>query len=250
MQTDMIGVGPALRKAREHRGLSLEEAGRGTRLRADQLAALEDEDFASLPGDVYARASLRTYAGFLGLNPDKVIAAYARSMADPAPPPPPGGLGRVERMIAASRIRDNQRFLLVTAAVVVVTLIGFGLLSRQNATPAPAPIGTATPSVASSEIAVDAVLVAQVATGVTATVDGVPSSYRMSSGEQLSFHAQRDLTLQLDDGGSVQVVVGGVDYGVPGTPGEAWTRTFVASEVTSIPSSTPPSAPGSATTSP
>ena len=39
----MIGVGPALRKARAHRGLTLEEAARDTKLRTDQLQALENE---------------------------------------------------------------------------------------------------------------------------------------------------------------------------------------------------------------
>ena len=57
-----IGVGPLLRKAREFRGLTIEETARGTKLRADQLRALEEEDFDVLPGDVYVRASLRTGA--------------------------------------------------------------------------------------------------------------------------------------------------------------------------------------------
>ena len=57
----LIGVGPALRKAREHRGLTLEEAARDTRLRLDQLPALESEDFDAMSGEVYVRASLRTY---------------------------------------------------------------------------------------------------------------------------------------------------------------------------------------------
>ena len=61
------GVGSALRRAREVRGLSLDEAARDTRLRVEQLDALEREDFDVLPGEVYVRASLRTYANYLGL---------------------------------------------------------------------------------------------------------------------------------------------------------------------------------------
>ena len=51
-----MGVGSALRKARTKRGLTLEEAARDTRIRADLLGALEDEDFDRLMGDVYVRA--------------------------------------------------------------------------------------------------------------------------------------------------------------------------------------------------
>ena len=49
------GVGSALRRARDVRGLSLDEAARDTRLRVDQLDALEREDFDVLLGEVYVR---------------------------------------------------------------------------------------------------------------------------------------------------------------------------------------------------
>ena len=61
MQDSMIGVGSALRKARERRGISLDAASRDTKLHIDQLQALEAEDFEALLGDVYVRGSLRTY---------------------------------------------------------------------------------------------------------------------------------------------------------------------------------------------
>ena len=67
MQDSMIGVGSALRKARERRGITLDAASRDTKLHIDQLRALETEDFEALMGDVYVRGSLRTYSQYLGL---------------------------------------------------------------------------------------------------------------------------------------------------------------------------------------
>src|SRR5205085_4395634 len=64
-QTEPTGVGTALRAAREEQGLSIEEASRDTKLRSDQLQALEDERFERLLGDVYVRGSLRSYARYL-----------------------------------------------------------------------------------------------------------------------------------------------------------------------------------------
>ena len=84
MQDSMIGVGSALRKARERRGITLDAASRDTKLHIDQLRALEAEDFEALLGDVYVRGSLRTYSQYLGLSPDKVIGAYARHADAPA----------------------------------------------------------------------------------------------------------------------------------------------------------------------
>jgi len=131
-----IGVGAALRRAREIRGITLDQAARDTKLRPEQLEALEGEAFGDLGDAVYARAMLRTYAQYLGLKPDRVLSVYTKHGEEVAPPEPPGKLGRVERGLAASRVRDNQKFLLVAAAVVLVALIGFGLVSRDGAPPA------------------------------------------------------------------------------------------------------------------
>ena len=48
----------------------MDEAARDTKLRSEQLEALENESFDDLGDAVYARAMLRTYAQYLGLKPD------------------------------------------------------------------------------------------------------------------------------------------------------------------------------------
>ncbi|MGZ8580300.1 MAG: helix-turn-helix domain-containing protein [Actinomycetota bacterium] len=221
-----IGVGPALEKARRIRGLSLDEASRDTRLRVDQLTALETEDFAVLPNDAFVRGALRTYAQYLGVSPDKVLDAYARHAAEPVAPAPPEGLGRIERAIAATRIRDNQRFLRLGAVTLVLLLLLFGFVARDRWAPAPAAIPTTAPPSVSVATAIDAVLVAQRSVEVTVTVDGAPASYDMEDGETLSFSADEELVLSVADGGAVQVTVAGRDLGAPGEPGSEWTETF------------------------
>jgi len=244
----VIGVGPALRKARVLRGLTLEEAARDTKLSTDQLQALEDEDFEALGGEVYARASLRTYAGYLGLRPEKVMGIYARHAEDPEPPKPPERMGRVERAIAATRIRDNQRFLLIAAAVVVFVLIVFGFLSRDHSAPLPAAIATDTPSAVPSDQAFDATLTAGSPAEVTVTVDGIAETFSMTRGEERSFLPIEELRIEVVSGGSVEVVVAGRDLGTPGVAGETWSRTFTFAEVSAWPSPSPtvdPSSSGS-----
>lgn len=61
-------VGKKLAKAREARGLTLEEAGLETRIRASQLAALEADDYAVFPNNTYARGFLLIYGKFLGVD--------------------------------------------------------------------------------------------------------------------------------------------------------------------------------------
>ncbi len=239
----VIGVGSALRKAREHRGLTLEAAARDTKLRKDQLQALEDEDFDALGGEVYTRACLRTYAAYLGLSPDRVMSIYARHADVPQPPPPPERQGRVERAIAATRIRDNQRFLLIAAAFVVFVLIVFGLLSRDHSAPPPAAIATGTPSAVPSDQAFDATLTAQGPAEVTVTVDGLAETFSMTKGEERSFMPVEKLRVELASGRSVAVVVSWRDLGTPGVPGEPWSRTFTYAQVSAWPSPAPSPSP-------
>ena len=234
-----IGVGSALRKARMMRGLALDDAARDTRLRPDQLRALEREDFDDLGGEVYARACLRTYAAYLGLDPEKVMRVYAQHAEAPEPPPPPGKMGRVERAIAATRVRDNQRFLLIAAAVVIFVLIVFGLLSRDHAAPEPAAIATRTVAPVPTGQSFDASVTALGPTEITVTVDGDPATYPMTKGEQRSFMATTELTIEVADGGTVQLVVAGRDLGAPGEPGHPWSRTFTYDEVGGWPSPSP-----------
>jgi cytoskeletal protein RodZ len=214
------GVGSALRRAREVRGLSLDEAARDTRLRVDQLDALEEERFDDLAGEVYVRASVRTYASYLGLDAEKVARAYALTAEEIEPTPPPAKLGPVERMIAATRIRDNQRFLLVAAASILVILVAFGLLSRGEAAPPKAEIPASTSSPVPSDPTIEVVVVARGDVELESEVDGVPASYVLRPGETITLVALETLALTVADGSLVDVSFDGEDVteGVPGVP--------------------------------
>ncbi|MCS6910072.1 MAG: DUF4115 domain-containing protein [Anaerolineales bacterium] len=70
----MSVIGEQLRKARESRGLSLEDAERATRIRAKQLAAMEAGDFSGFASPSQARGFLRNYAAYLGLDVEALLA--------------------------------------------------------------------------------------------------------------------------------------------------------------------------------
>lgn len=72
----MIELGTLLREARERQGLDLAAAEQATRIRRRHLSAMESDRFDLLPGDAYARAFLREYARFLGLDEKLVLDEY------------------------------------------------------------------------------------------------------------------------------------------------------------------------------
>ena len=208
------------------RGITLDAASRDTKLHVDQLHALESEDFDSLLGDVYVRGSLRTYAQYLGVSPDKVIAAYARHADEPEPPPPPAKLGRVERAIAATRVRDNQRLMVFLALTALAFAVVFGFVSRGHSAPPPATLPTvaATPNPVGRQI--DAVLKALKPVDVVVVSDGEHHRYSLSRGETRTFMAEMALKLEVMDGGAVHLRVNGVDMGVPGFDGVPWRHSY------------------------
>ena len=245
----LIGVGPALRKARERRGITIEEVSRDTKLAPDQLRALEGESFDEMLGEAHVRGALGTYARYLGLDPAKVGRAYSERSEDLELAPPPARMGTVERAIAAARIRDNQRFLQLAALALILVAIVFGLLSRSHGAPPPAALGTAAPSTVPLGQRVEAVVIASAKLDVTVTVDGTTQVWHMARGESRTATAQQTLVLHMGSGGIAQITLNGRDLGVPGRRGIPWQRTYDAATtpwVTPSPSvsSGPPSSPG------
>jgi len=63
-----IGLGAKLELGRRAQGWSQEEAAKRTKLRADTIRKLENEEFDELPSLAYARGFIRIYARELGLD--------------------------------------------------------------------------------------------------------------------------------------------------------------------------------------
>ena len=72
----MASFGENLRRERELRGISLEEIAATTKIKVGFLEAIENDDLARLPGGIFARGFMRTYAAYLGLDADQFIAEY------------------------------------------------------------------------------------------------------------------------------------------------------------------------------
>lgn len=117
----MFQLGSSLREARERGDLELSRVERDTRIRAKYLTALEEERFDRLPAPVYARAFLRSYAAYLGLDAQRFVDEYdsrfAPSEAPRAAPPV-----RVERPG-----RFGRRALVLLPFAVLVGLVAWGI---------------------------------------------------------------------------------------------------------------------------
>jgi cytoskeletal protein RodZ len=146
-------IGPQLRAAREARELSLEQAEEETKIRKKYLIALEEGTPEVIPGDVYVRGFLRSYANWLGLDGDQLLERYkehqsgasAPAKAEDEPHKPAQAAARpVERPAVAETRRSRHKPgrsglpLVLAGGVLVVAIAGYLLVrqySAKNAAP-------------------------------------------------------------------------------------------------------------------
>jgi cytoskeleton protein RodZ len=82
-QEQKVGsFGERLRRAREMRGISLDEIATQTKISARNLRALENEKFDQLPGGIFNKGFVRAYAKFLGIDEEHMVAEYVTASQD------------------------------------------------------------------------------------------------------------------------------------------------------------------------
>jgi cytoskeleton protein RodZ len=65
--------GRRLRQAREQKGVSLRDISVKTKISLAALEALERDDISRLPGGIFSRAFVRSYASEVGLDPEQMV---------------------------------------------------------------------------------------------------------------------------------------------------------------------------------
>jgi len=88
----MGSFGERLRREREMRGITLEEISEATKITSRCLQALEEEKFDKLPGGIFNKGFVRSYAAFLGIDEDQAVADFVAASGgekeQPLPDPP------------------------------------------------------------------------------------------------------------------------------------------------------------------
>lgn len=74
--------GASLREERERRGVSLRDIATTTKISVSSLEALERNQVSRLPGGVFTRAFVRSYAAEVGLDPDRTVQDFLDSFPE------------------------------------------------------------------------------------------------------------------------------------------------------------------------
>lgn len=124
--------GMKIKRLREERGVSLRQIADATKISVGVFEALERNDISRLPGGIFSRAFVRSYAIEVGLDPEQTVRDFLvqfphDSVTDGSPHAPQQGHG--------ARTRRRGRTVAIVALVAISVLIGvilfFTLASRQ-----------------------------------------------------------------------------------------------------------------------
>jgi cytoskeletal protein RodZ len=74
-------LGEKLRQAREERGISISEVAEQTRISSLYLKSIEDDNYKPLPGCIFNKGFVRSYAKYVGLDEQEALQDYARLIA-------------------------------------------------------------------------------------------------------------------------------------------------------------------------
>lgn len=226
-------------------------------MRETYLAALEEEEFAALGGSVYVKGFLRSYAKFLGLDPEPLLAAYRAEYEreeeiQPTPHRPLAPMGPREH-------RGGPAVIVVAAGALLLVLAAIGLVAgggddgeEQTRDRGPAPVaededgpgatasprGTATPTPTptAEPSPIDGVEVAVAVTGAISWMRVVVDGETIVEGEQeggfsRTFTGDEVVEVRIGDASAVSLEANGADQGPLGAANEVVQVTCNAGEV-------------------
>lgn len=112
--------GPHLRRAREKRGLSLQQVAATTKISARVLDALERNDISKLPGGIFSRSFVRAYAREVGLDPEETVERFIGSFPPEADERAPAAAAQA---VDAEGFESGRR-----AAITLLQVLGICVL--------------------------------------------------------------------------------------------------------------------------
>jgi cytoskeleton protein RodZ len=252
----MSDFGAGFRKARESLGISLEEIANETRIGTRFLEAIETEDFHRLPGGVFNRGFIRSYAQRVGLDPAAALAQYDRLVRTEDPQLPT--VARHSRFQSHFKVYPIAlgALLLLFAAIYLVE--GPETNVSQKAPPAPLlaspePVVEAAPEPDPITIAAVAIepseavpvepqpqelaleLAANEETWMRVSRDGSPATEELlQAGAARRYTAQSSLDVTIGNAGGVNVKVNDRELGSLGQPGQVRTLLLTPDNVGNI----------------
>jgi cytoskeletal protein RodZ len=231
-------LGEKLRQAREERGISISEVAEQTRISSLYLKSIEEDNYKPLPGGIFNKGFIKSYAKYVGIDEQEALQDYARAVAtseqaiDDEPP-------RYRPEVLTDDRTSSSLAPTIIFAVIILGLMTGGILfvvnyiqnqstttsgptnTSGNAANVATNLGAAvpTPEPAANEIKVEFKVLSD-KVSVTSTVDGIVANDEVTPASTKTYNARQSLKLRYyrGFGDRVQIFLNGKQITPPPPP--------------------------------
>lgn len=234
-----VTLGEKLKQAREARGLSISEVAEQTRISALYLESIENNDYKILPGGIFNKGFVKSYAKFVGIDDQEALQDYSRLMSEQGEPATEETKTYRPEVLTDDQARSTSLPTLIFAVIILGLLAG-GVYyfvnywqSSQNQPIANNSNANKTTNSANANTAPAATPVPVVSElkfelkptknpiSVSHTVDGKAVNKTVTSAEPLALTAQQSIKISYYKGftpDKVQLTLNGKQIAAPAPP--------------------------------
>jgi cytoskeleton protein RodZ len=232
-----LTLGEKLRQAREERGLTISEVAQQTRISALYLESIENNDYRTLPGGIFNKGFVKSYAKHVGISEQEALQDYAALLSQQGTDVSEDPKTYRPEVLTDEQSRTGMLPTLIFS-VIIVGLMVWGIMAflkyysenqnqpvantntnaaiNTNSQPTPAP----TPVIATNEIKLDFKSLAD-KINVTYWADGKMLSKDVMPNESFPMNAQQTLKLSYYRGftpDKIQMTLNGKQIAAPAHP--------------------------------
>ena len=125
-------IGEQLRLAREERGIALREVSNQTRISMRYLEGIETNDYKRLPGGIFNRSFVKSYAKCVGFDEKQAIEGYARLMREQGLQVDEAELTPHYSKVYTDAPATRSPLLTVFLAIVILAILTLGALAAVH----------------------------------------------------------------------------------------------------------------------
>lgn len=126
----MKSVGELLQDTRKNQKLSIKQVSAAIKIREGMIDALEKSDYSLFASDMHLKSFLKSYAKYLGINPEKIMAMYRRERQIESEDNPKGkkvnlNVNTKKQIFSLSRLFSVSSIITIIGLIVIVVIISF-----------------------------------------------------------------------------------------------------------------------------
>ncbi len=125
-------LGEKLRQAREERGITISEVAEQTRISALYLEAIEKDDYRTLPGGIFNKGFVKSFAKYVGVDEHEALQDYTRILSSQEPLEDDSISRNYRPQVLTDDSSGPSILPTIIFAVIILGLMTWGILALVN----------------------------------------------------------------------------------------------------------------------